>query len=395
MSQILNTETPKILIVDDNHHNLAVLSSILSQEGWQIAVASDGISAIEQLEYFLPDLILLDVMMPQMNGYETCQQIKANPNYSEIPIIFITALLDLEQKVKGFAVGAVDYIGKPFHIEEIIARVRVQLKLRQLTKVLAQQNLSLKNALEQEKKLNELKSRFVTTASHEFRTPLASILSSAELLEHYSYKWSEDKKLAHLHRIQASAKHMTDLLNDILILGKVESGKLRLNPTKINLFKFCQELVEEIQLITDTHQIMFEFETYLQAVSGGRRQLETTDHECASVCMDEMILRHILHNLLSNAVKYSPNGDRLNFDAIAQTQQVIFRVQDFGIGIPVAEQQQLYDSFHRANNVGSIPGTGLGLSIVKKAVDLHGGTIAINSEVDLGTTVTVTLPYLN
>ena len=362
--------------------------------GFEISVALDGESAIEQIDYSPPDLILLDVMMPKIDGYQTCQLIKNNPDSDEIPIIFLTALLGTEDKVKGFALGAVDYITKPFHQEEILARVRVQLKLRQLTKTLESQNIMLKNALEQEKKLNELKSRFVTMASHEFRTPLASILSSSELLEHYSHKWSEEKKLNHLHRIQTSVKHMTGLLNDVLLLGKADAGKLELNPSQINLVQFCQELVEEIQLTIQTHQIIFQIESFSEADDSCSQRLGTTNNECSTVYMDKKMLRHILHNLLSNATKYSPDRDKVNFELICQSRQAIFRIQDFGIGIPEAEQDRLFDSFHRANNVGSIPGTGLGLPIVKRAVDLHGGTVVINSEIGLGTTVVVTLPYL-
>ena len=248
----------------------------------------------------------------------------------------------------------------------------------------------IRRTLEQEKKLNELKSRFVTMASHEFRTPLASILSSSELLEHYSHKWSEEKKLSHLYRIQSSVKHMTELLNDVLLLGKADAGKLKLNPSKFNLFEFCQELVEEIQLTTTTHQVNF----HSQYCAECHDPNDTGKNECAVVCMDEKMLRHILNNLLSNAIKYSPNSDRVVFNLICQSKQSIFQVRDFGIGVPPSELDRLFDSFHRADNVGSIPGTGLGLPIVKRSVDLHGGTIVVDSKLEEGTTFTVTLPYL-
>ena len=393
MTQNITSQT--ILIVDDNCDNLAVLSGILKVEGWNISTALDGETALEQIQYLSPDLILLDVMMPRMNGYQTCQMIKANPDYQEIPIIFITALSEVEHKVKGFALGAVDYINKPFQAEEVLARVKVQLKLRSLTQTLAHQNIVLKNALEQEKKLNELKSRFVTMASHEFRTPLASILSSSELLEHYSHKWTEEKKLNHLHRIQSSVKHMTELLNDVLLLGKADAGKLELNPSQINLTQFCQELVEELQLNIQTHQIVFQLENYLHTDDNVGRDLGTTENRGNLIYMDEKMLRHILNNLLSNAIKYSPDRDKVVLNLICQAKQAIFQVRDFGIGIPPSEQDRLFDSFHRANNVGSISGTGLGLSIVKRSVDLHGGTIAIDSQIGVGSTFTVTLPYLN
>lgn len=264
-------------------------------------------------------------------------------------------------------------------INEVMAIIRDISERKQVEE-------DIRRTLEQEKKLNELKSRFVTMASHEFRTPLASILSSSELLEHYSHKWSEDKKLRHLYRIQSSVKHMTELLNDVLLLGKADAGKLKLNPTKINLLQFCQDIVEEIQSNSLAPKIVFQ-----------TKNKSTINQNCGqdSLGMDEKILRHILYNLLSNAIKYSPGADKVIFQLDCQSHQAIFRVQDFGIGIPVEDQQNLFESFHRADNVGSIPGTGLGLPIVKRSVDLHRGTITVESLIDRGSTFTVTLPYLD
>ena len=259
-----------------------------------------------------------------------------------------------------------------------------------------QAEADIRRTLEQEKNLNELKSRFVTMASHEFRTPLASILSSSELIEHYGAKWSEEKKLTHLYRIQASVKHMTELLNDVLLLGKSDAGKITLSPTKINLPKFCRDLVEEIQLTSQTHQIVLQIENCLKTTHGGNEYSSNLNDESSiNAFMDRKILRHILSNLLSNAIKYSPESERVNFDLICQAEQAIFQIQDFGIGVPPSEQDRLFDSFHRAKNVGSIPGTGLGLPIVKRSIDLHGGTIEFVSEIDVGSTFTVTLPYLS
>ncbi|MBE9019981.1 PAS domain-containing protein [Chroococcidiopsidales cyanobacterium LEGE 13417] len=231
-------------------------------------------------------------------------------------------------------------------------------------------------ALEKEKELGELKSRFVTMASHEFRTPLATILSSSELLEHYSHKWSEDRKLNHLQRIQTSVKHMTQLLNDVLLIGKAEAGKLEFKPLLIDLKQFCHEIVEEIQLTASDRQIIFQCHA----------------DERITGMMDEKLLRHIFINLLSNAVKYSPADSPVNFELTNECDTVIFRVRDRGIGIPLAEQAEIFSSFHRASNVGNISGTGLGLAIVKKSIDLHDGKIAVESSVGLGTIFTVVLP---
>lgn len=235
----------------------------------------------------------------------------------------------------------------------------------------------IRNTLEKEKELSLLKSRFVTMASHEFRTPLTTILSSAELLQDYGSIWTEEKKLQHLQRIVLAVKHMTGLLDDVLLIGKAEAGKLEFNPTSLNLIDFCRELVEEIQSTTNKHTIVFR-----------------TQGDCNNSYMDEKLLRHIFSNLLSNAIKYSPQNETVNFTLIVEQGEAIFQVQDRGIGIPVTDQAQLFTSFHRASNVGTISGTGLGLAIVKRSVDTHGGRISMQSEVGKGTTFVVKLPFL-
>ncbi len=229
--------------------------------------------------------------------------------------------------------------------------------------------------LAKEKELNQLKSRFVTMTSHEFRTPLTTILSSAELIEKYSFKWTEEKKIQHLSKIQSSVKHMTQLLNDVLLIGQAEVGKLDFNPRVMDLTQFCCDLIDEMQISTQNHKIAWNSET-----------------SCINAYIDEKLLRQILSNLLANAIKYSPQGGIVHFELFCTPQTAIFRVQDSGIGIPLPEQANLFDSFYRASNVGTISGTGLGLAIVKKSVDLHGGEIAVESEIGVGTTFTVTLP---
>ncbi|WP_052055452.1 PAS domain-containing sensor histidine kinase [Myxosarcina sp. GI1] len=264
--------------------------------------------------------------------------------------------------------------------QEVMAIVRDVTERKQVER-------DIRQALEIEKNLNELKNRFVTITSHEFRTPLASILSSSELLEHYSYKWNEDRKLNHLHRIQSSVKHMTDLLNDVLLLGKADAGRLELSPTKFDLYRFCREYVEEMQLIVDTHQIVFSFNTHSDSNFDSKSQEYP-------VAMDEILLRHVLNNLLSNAIKFSPNSDKVYLDVEYDLERARFQIRDTGVGVPVEERERLFESFHRFSNASSIPGTGLGLAIAKKTVDLHGGKIAMESQLGQGTTFTVTLPYL-
>ena len=172
---------------------------------------------------------------------------------------------------------------------------------------------------------------------------------------------------------------MTALLDDVLLLGRAEMGKLQFNPAPLDLERFCFNLIEEIRLSTGNDR------TIAFVIQG----------ECTKVTMDESLLRQILNNLLSNAMKYSPVGSTVYFDLFYQNRAVIFQVRDEGIGVPPEDLEKLFESFHRASNVGNIPGTGLGLAIVKQSVDLHGGAIAVASEVGVGTTFTVTLPFIN
>lgn len=234
----------------------------------------------------------------------------------------------------------------------------------------------LKAALHKEKELNELKSRFVAMTSHEFRTPLSTILSSSELLEHYRHKWTDEKQLSHLQRIQTAVKHMTEMLNNVLVIGKAEAGKLDFIPVPFDLVKYCHYLVEELQLnVNNQHAINF-----------------ICQEDSMPCCMDEKLLEHILSNLLSNAIKYSPTGSTVRFSLTFKNGRAVFTIQDQGIGIPLEDLPHLFESFHRATNVSNIQGTGLGLAIVKKCVDTHNGEIAVKSEVGVGTIFTVTLP---
>ncbi len=235
---------------------------------------------------------------------------------------------------------------------------------------------NIRKALTKEKELNELKTRFISMASHEFRTPLTTILASAESLERYQLKWTDDKKRSALQRIQTAVKHMTDLLNDVLLFGKGEAGKLEFKPALLDLTQFCADLVEEFQFKENNPQ---------------RLCFALPDNPTQSWA-DEKLLRHILVNLLANALKYSPPETSVQLTLHCQDGNAVIQIQDAGIGIPPSEQKRLFDSFYRATNVGNIPGTGLGLAIVKRAVEAHGGTIAVASEANSGTTFTVSLP---
>jgi signal transduction histidine kinase len=234
----------------------------------------------------------------------------------------------------------------------------------------------LLSAMQREKELSEMKSKFVSTASHEFRTPLATMLSSAELLEHYSDSLGPGERRNLLHTIQNSAKRMSEMIDDVLTLGRAESGVLRLNLGPTNLRELCGRVVSEFRIAQGKHHVI--------TLDDRFDRLEAL--------MDERLLRHILNNLLSNAVKYSPQGSEVTLSLERREEKAAIEIQDRGIGIPAEDQPRMFESFQRASNVENRPGTGLGLAIVKKAVELHGGEISLMSAAGSGTRFTVLLP---
>jgi len=242
-----------------------------------------------------------------------------------------------------------------------------------------QAEAEIRNALEKERELNELKSRFVSMVSHEFRNPLNLISGTAQLLARSDDKLSAQKKQELLQRQKAAVNRLIELLDDVLAIGRAEIGKLEFNPVPLELEPFCRQLVAEMQLTAkEAHAIAF---------------VPQGDRFTAKV--DRKLLQQVLTNLLSNAIKYSPQGGVITLEIFCQENTAVFRVKDQGIGIPSKDLQRLFESFHRASNVSGIPGTGLGLAVVKQAVELHQGAIAVDSEVGVGTTFTVTLPMNN
>jgi PAS domain S-box-containing protein len=241
-----------------------------------------------------------------------------------------------------------------------------------------QMEARLRRMLEHEIELSDLKSRYVSMAAHDLRNPLTLIQLAVSSLHQHSDRLTPAKKEDKYHTIQTSIKVMVDMLDDILTLGQVESGKLNFEPVEIDVLAFCESMVSEIK----------------QAAGVTRLIHFTGEGECRTAYLDARLLRHILGNLLSNALKYSPENCPVMFSSHCDSNQITFRIQDQGIGIPDQDQPRLFDTFYRASNAKKLPGTGLGLAIVKQSVELHGGTITFESREDVGTTFTVVIPKL-
>ena len=390
-----------LLIVDDKIDNLRLLFTTLSQEGYEVRRVLSGKQALKAIEFEPPDLILLDIKMPDMDGYEVCSRLKQNQKTKEIPVIFLSALSEAIDKVKAFEVGGADYITKPFQLSEVIARIENQLKVKRLQQRIQEQNQDLEarvearteelqqknrelleyqqklsQALSKEKEISNFKSNIIKIINHEFRTPLTIIFASVELLERAINQLDLEQQRSIFQRIEEAVKYLKFLFEEVLFFDKEQIEQVTLEQESFNLVDFCSNLVAELTANTKTGQtIKFEAKGDFEEVN-----------------LHRDILRQILLNLLSNAIKFSPENCKIEFKVIGEPERVRFIVKDKGIGIPLPNQEKLFDSFYRGDNVGNIGGTGLGLSIVKKCVDLYQGQIEFDSAVGVGTVFTVTLP---
>jgi signal transduction histidine kinase len=360
-----------VLIVEDESIIALDIQTSLQNAGYHVvSIATTSEEALTDTADFQPDLVLMDIRLRgEIDGVETAEKIRQD---WQLPVIFLTAHADDNTLNRAKKTQPFGYILKPFEDRELITMIEIALSRHQAESM-------IQSALEKEREINELKSRFVSVVSHEFRNPLNTILFSTELLQRYGAQITEQKKETYLNRIQGSVKRMNELLSDVLTVGETEAGKLQFCPHPLDLIRFCQELIDEFHLAE---------KRACSIVFSHRQTCERESHPQ----IDGRLLRHILTNLLSNAVKYSPKGDSIEFKLTLCDRSATFQIQDHGIGIPKSDQIDLFQSFYRASNAKAIPGTGLGLSIVKQCVDLHEGTIALESEENQGTLFTVTLP---
>ncbi len=356
----------KILLLLEHKQNRYLLSRSLQEAGYEVLSPSADADLLK-LHHSFDLCILGPIALDKFSDWLEATKKAEEPVF--LPFLLITSRTDVKMITRHLWKTIDELIINPIEKVELQVRVEALLQKRQLS-------LKLKAANDHLQNLNELKSRFISVASHEFRNPLHIILAYAQMLYRGGDKLTSEKKQELFTRIKASAKKMTDTLDDVLILTKGELIEQKCNLQLLDLQEFCHQLVAEIQIsAVINHEIN-----------------HTIQGERTKAYLDENLLRHILTNLLTNAIKYSPLDTPVDFDLIFQDANIIFKIKDKGIGIPLQDQIHLFESFRRASNVGKIPGTGLGLAIVKQSVDLYGGTIAVDSEVGIGTTFIVTLP---
>ncbi|MEG4324304.1 response regulator [Microcoleus sp. herbarium5] len=379
-----------ILIVDDTPENLQVLSATLSDRGYKVRGVINGKMAIRAARSGCPDLILLDIKMPEMDGYEVCTQLKEDPKTSEIPVIFISALDEVLDKLTAFQVGGVDYVTKPFHVAEVLARIEHQLTIQRLKKQLLDRNKELQQEIIERKKAEEAaaaaslaKSQFVANMSHELRTPLNAILGFTQVMSRDSLLSHEN--LENLRIINRSGQHLLELINDVLDLSKIEAGIIGLDQRSFDLYQLLDTLEEMFQIKAETKKMQLRF-----FVEANVPQYIKTDEKKLRVC---------LINLLANAMKFTQDGGRIwlrvsvesnqqqpaeseihpNYTSVEQLL-ILFEVEDTGVGIAAAEIDTLFDAFVQTQaGRKAADGTGLGLTITKKYVQIMGGDIWVKS----------------
>lgn len=363
----------QILIVEADAILAQAVKTRLLQAGYEVAgLVADGTTAIALVQQRLPDLILMGIhLQGALDGIATVEQLRG---ICDRPVVYLTNETQPQTFERAKATHPYGYLLHSCCDRELITTIELAIARHQAES-------ALRESLQQQQEICEMQARFVSMVAHEFRNPLNSILFSTELLNRYGAQLADDKRDAYFQRIHGSIRRMHQLLDDVLTIGEAEAGKLTYQPQPLNLLQVCQDVLHDLQPSEGfTHPVVF---TYSPDLLHDRN----TQH-----CLDERLLRHILGNLLSNAIKYSPQGQSIFFDVVCNKEEVVFRIQDQGIGIPISDQAHLFHEFHRASNVRTIPGTGLGLAIVKQCVDRHDGHVEFHSEVGQGSTFTVTLP---
>lgn len=371
----------RILVIDDLPNNLRLLSQMLTLHGYEVRLVPDGRLAVASITAFQPDLILLDIKMPGLDGYEVCQTLKSNPNTKDIPVIFLSALNEAFDKVKGFKVGASDYISKPFQVEEVLARIQHQLKIKKLQNQLLEKQKELESEIEERKKAEnkaqialQAKSNFLANMSHELRTPMNAILGFTEILLRSHHLPLKDKD--YLSIISKSGQHLLTLINDVLDMSKIEAGCLSLNEKEVSLYDLLQDIQSMLSLKADN--------------KGLDLVLDCDPDVPQFIKTDELKLRQVLINLMSNGIKFTQQGSvTLRVRKIPQSHLsktvLHFEVEDTGTGIAPEEMEKLFQPFEQTQSSSqSSEGTGLGLAISQKFVQFMGGEITVRSVVNQG-----------
>jgi len=369
----------KVLIVDDNTKIMAIAEVHLKKEGLEVLCVEDGKSALESARQEKPDLILLDVDMPDMSGFEVCQILKDDAELVMIPVVFLTAADDNESRVRGLDLGAVDYVTKPFDSFELRARVRAALRTKQLQDQLATMNLELEERVDQRteeiKQLLEQKDAFVNQLSHDLKTPLTPLVALLPMVAERTED-AESKKMLDL--IMNNVDYMRNLTERTLQLAQLNSPEVSLRVEKVDLASEIRNTIESLSSVFK--------ENGIEIVNNTTTPLD--------IEADRMLIKELIHNLVSNTIKYTNGDGVVTFESFLKDDNVEISIKDTGIGMTIEQQKRIFEEFYKADDSRTDrSSTGLGLTICKRIVENHGGSIRAESQGSgHGTSVHFTLP---
>jgi signal transduction histidine kinase len=352
-----------ILLVDDNLNNLKLLIEYLKHSGLKILIAKNGMEAVKRAKLVIPDLILLDIMMPGMNGYETCDELKKCPQTSEIPIIFMTALTDTTNKIKGFEHGAVDYITKPFQHEEVLMRISSHLTIIRQKKRLAE--------------LNATKDKFFSIVAHDMRNAFSSLLNGTQFLSESAHKLSLEQIDSFSKNIHSSAKNTYKLLQNLLEWARLQRGVYVYAPQKFDFYPIAIEMISLYEEMAKQKNIHLTHDIVQGTV----------------VNSDSQMIKTILRNLITNAIKYTHANGTVHLSMKKDNEYQTISVKDSGVGIASADMNKLFqiDKASSAPGTCQETGTGLGLILCKELVDKCDGKIWVESVPQEGSTFFVSI----
>jgi len=357
MTATQEQQAPNILIVDDTPANLLLLVRMLTQRGYKPRAVLNGKLALEAARAEPPDLILLDIAMPEMNGYEVCEQLKADEALKEIPVIFISALHETLDKVKAFRVGGVDYVTKPFQFEEVFARVQTHLQLR---------------------RLERLRDDLTHMLIHDLRNPLAVICCFLDFLEFHEAQTLSANAQELVTVARRSAEDLLNMIASLLDVSKIGAGEMKPQREPCDLHALLRAVVAATQPLPDNRTVTLD-----------------APEPSLTLTLDAGLIRRVLQNLLSNALKYTPPGGNVRIVVTPSPGEIRVAVTDTGPGIAPEHQQRIFEKFGQVEDRQNRQGTGLGLTFCKLAVEAHGGCIGVESDVGQGSTFWLTLPRLN
>jgi signal transduction histidine kinase len=377
-----------VLVVDDEPHNLEVLQGFLQLEGFNVITAADGEAALLALPDGQPDLVLLDVRLPGLDGYEVCRRIKDNPATAFVPVVMVTALQGTQERVRGAAAGADEFLSKPYDHVELITRVKALLRIKRfhdqvtaanaaLEQRVAERTAELEQALAELRGLDHLKSQFITNVSHELRTPLQHVKGYIDLLAEGAMGNLTPKQTEGLALAQEAVERLEKTVDDIVDFSTLDAGTLTFEP--IYLLDVCRSVINGYTAMANRRKVSITL---------------SVATELPLVNADRVAVTRVLQHLLDNAIKFGPANQIVQIQLDRHGERVRLAVRDRGPGLTPAEIERIFDVFYQVDGSATrkAGGLGVGLALVRKLVEAHGSEVVVKSELGKGSTFAFELP---